>query len=79
MTPRPEQVMFNSLGTSCAGDLYVPEADAPVPGLVLGHSGVMAVAEEDGFSASTSTAIDAARILFPPGPIWRSPLDGATA
>lgn len=41
MPQRPEQVMFNSLGTSCAGDLYVPEADAPVPGLVLGHSGVM--------------------------------------
>jgi ribosomal protein S18 acetylase RimI-like enzyme len=47
--------------------------------LLLGHSGVMAVAEEEGFSASTSTAIDAARILFPPGPIWRSPLDSATA
>ncbi|WP_043840935.1 alpha/beta hydrolase [Amycolatopsis taiwanensis] len=41
MTPRPEQVMFNSLGTRCAGDLYLPEADGPVPGLVLGHSGVM--------------------------------------
>ncbi|MFF0495708.1 alpha/beta hydrolase [Nocardia aobensis] len=41
MTPHPEQVKFDSLGTSCTGDLYVPEADAPVPGLVLGHSGVM--------------------------------------
>ncbi|MEU5762357.1 alpha/beta fold hydrolase [Nocardia sp. NPDC047648] len=41
MTPRPVQARFNSLGTSCAGDLYLPEADAPVPGLVLGHSGVM--------------------------------------
>ncbi|MEV6252027.1 alpha/beta fold hydrolase [Nocardia sp. NPDC051911] len=36
-----EQVTFNSLGTACAGDLYLPAADGPVPGLVLGHSGVM--------------------------------------
>ena len=36
-------------------------------------------AEEEGFDASTSTAIDAARILFPQTPIWRSPLDSATA
>ncbi|WP_409185859.1 alpha/beta hydrolase [Amycolatopsis sp. VS8301801F10] len=36
-----EQVRFNSLGTWCAGDLYLPDADGPVPGLVLGHSGVM--------------------------------------
>ncbi|WP_031470949.1 alpha/beta hydrolase [Sciscionella sediminilitoris] len=41
MAPRSEQVMFNSLGTRCAGDLYLPEVDTPVPGLVLGHSGVM--------------------------------------
>ncbi|MFC3448264.1 alpha/beta hydrolase [Amycolatopsis speibonae] len=41
MDRSPEKVMFTSLGTSCAGDLYLPEADAPVPGLVLGHSGVM--------------------------------------
>lgn len=41
MDPRPEPVTFNSLGTRCAGDLYLPEVDAPVPGLVLGHSGVM--------------------------------------
>ncbi|MEV0353035.1 alpha/beta fold hydrolase [Nonomuraea sp. NPDC050680] len=32
---------FNSLGTRCAGDLYLPEVSGPVPGLVLGHSGVM--------------------------------------
>ncbi|MET9285301.1 alpha/beta hydrolase [Nocardia beijingensis] len=36
-----EHVTFNSLGTACAGDLYLPAADGPVPGLVLGHSGVM--------------------------------------
>ncbi|MEU4343066.1 alpha/beta fold hydrolase [Nocardia sp. NPDC023852] len=41
MVLRPEPVMFNSLGTRCAGDLYLPEVDTPVPGLVLGHSGVM--------------------------------------
>ncbi|MFB4273206.1 alpha/beta hydrolase [Nonomuraea sp. GTA35] len=32
---------FNSVGTRCAGDLYLPETSDPVPGLVLGHSGVM--------------------------------------
>jgi predicted N-acetyltransferase YhbS len=47
--------------------------------LLLGHVGVETVSEEEGFVASTSTAIDAARILFPQGPIWRSPLDSATA
>jgi predicted N-acetyltransferase YhbS len=47
--------------------------------LLLGHNGVDAASEEEGFVASTSTAIDAARILFPPEPIWRSPLDSATA
>jgi predicted N-acetyltransferase YhbS len=47
--------------------------------LLMGHTGVDAASEEEGFTASTSTAIDAARILFPPEPIWRSPLDSATA
>ncbi len=47
--------------------------------LLLGHTGIDAAAEEEGFVASTSTAIDAARILFPPQSIWRSPLDSATA
>lgn len=44
MTFEPEQVTFNSLGTRCAGDLYLPEgasAASPVPAVVLGHSGVM--------------------------------------
>ncbi|GGS82699.1 hypothetical protein ACFFV7_45285 [Nonomuraea spiralis] len=36
-----EHVTFNSLGTRCAGDLYLPPTREPVPGLVLGHSGVM--------------------------------------
>ena len=47
--------------------------------LLMGHHGVTAASEEEGFIASTSTAIDAARILFPQTPIWRSPLDSATA
>ena len=45
----------------------------------MGHTGIDAASEEEGFVASTSTALDAARILFPPEPIWRSPLDSATA
>jgi hypothetical protein len=47
--------------------------------LLMGHTGIDAASSEDGFSASTATALDAARILFPPQPIWRSPLDSATA
>ncbi len=47
--------------------------------LAMGHVGVDEAACEDGFSASTATALDAARILFPVQPVWRSPLDSATA
>jgi GNAT superfamily N-acetyltransferase len=47
--------------------------------LAMGHTGVDGAALEDGFESSTSTALDAARILFPVCSIWRSPLDSATA
>jgi predicted N-acetyltransferase YhbS len=47
--------------------------------LVMGHTGIDAATQEEGFVASTSTALDAARALFPAQPIWRSPLDSATA
>ena len=47
--------------------------------LAMGHSGVDGAAAEDGFVSSAGTAIDAARVLFPARPIWRSPLDSATA
>jgi hypothetical protein len=47
--------------------------------LVMGHTGIDAASDEEGFVASTSTALDAARALFPTQPIWRSPLDSATA
>jgi predicted N-acetyltransferase YhbS len=47
--------------------------------LVLGHTGIDRAIAEDGVEASTGTAVDAARILFPVAPIWRSPLDSATA
>jgi hypothetical protein len=47
--------------------------------LVMGHTGIDRAIEEDGVEASTGTAIDAARILFPERSIWRSPLDSATA
>jgi predicted N-acetyltransferase YhbS len=47
--------------------------------LLMGHTGIAAASDEEGFIASTSTALDAARILFQPVPIWRSPLDSATA
>jgi GNAT superfamily N-acetyltransferase len=47
--------------------------------LAMGHTGIDRAVEEDGVEPSTSTALDAARILFPVRPIWRSPLDSATA
>jgi hypothetical protein len=47
--------------------------------LALGHTGVDRALAEDGVESSTSTAVDVARLLFPPRPIWRSPLDSATA
>ena len=47
--------------------------------LVMGHSGVDRTLAQEGAEASTATALDAARILFPTAPIWRSPLDAATA
>jgi hypothetical protein len=45
----------------------------------MGHSGIDQALAEEGVEASTSTGIDAARILFPLRPVWRSPLDSATA
>lgn len=47
--------------------------------LVLGHTGIDRALAEDDVEPSTATAVDVARILFPVRPIWRSPLDAATA
>jgi len=47
--------------------------------LALGHTGIDRAIQEEGFESSTATALEAARILFPTRPIWRSPLDSATA
>ncbi len=47
--------------------------------LAMGHIDIDEALTEDGVEASTSTAVDAARILFPVQPIWRSPLDAASA
>jgi predicted N-acetyltransferase YhbS len=47
--------------------------------LLMGHTGIAAACDEEGFIASTSTALDTAEVLFPQEPIWRSPLDSATA
>jgi predicted N-acetyltransferase YhbS len=58
---------------------YLTLSPSALVRLLMGHTGVTAASDEEGFIASTSTAIDAARILFPPAPIWRSPLDSATA
>lgn len=47
--------------------------------LLMGHIDIDRAVEEDGVESSTGTALDAARVLFPPRPIWRSPLDAGTA
>jgi len=47
--------------------------------LLMGRTGIDRAVEEDGVESSTGTALDAARILFPVRPVWRSPLDAATA
>jgi GNAT superfamily N-acetyltransferase len=47
--------------------------------LLMGHIDVSGASVEEGFDSSTGTALDAARILFPARPVWRSPLDAATA
>jgi hypothetical protein len=47
--------------------------------LAMGHSGIDQALAEEGVEASTSTGVDAARLLFPLRPVWRSPLDSATA
>ena len=47
--------------------------------LAMGHTGIDRAISEDGVEASTATALDVARVLFPIQPIWRSPLDSATA
>lgn len=47
--------------------------------LVMGHDTPDALLEDPDAVASTATALDSARILFPRRPIWRSPLDSASA
>ncbi len=47
--------------------------------LVLGHTGLDVAMAVDGVTASTTTALDVARVLFPRFAFYRSPLDAVTA
>ena len=47
--------------------------------LLMGQTGIDLAVEADGVESSTGTALETARILFPKQPVWRSPLDAATA
>ncbi len=47
--------------------------------LLMGQTDIDRAVEDDGVESSTGTALEAARILFPQRPVWRSPLDAATA
>jgi predicted N-acetyltransferase YhbS len=58
---------------------YLTLSPAAAVRLLMGHSGIDQAIGEEGVEPSTATAVDAARILFPVRPIWRSPLDSATA
>ncbi len=58
---------------------YLTLSPSTLVRLLMGHVGIDVAASEEGFEASTTTAIEAARVLFPPRAIWRSPLDSATA
>ena len=44
---------------------YLTLSPSALVRLLMGHTGIDAASEEEGFVASTATAIDAARILFP--------------
>lgn len=61
------------------GRRYLTLSKPALVRLVLGHTGIDRAMTDDGVEASTATAVEAARELFPIGPIWRSPLDSATA
>lgn len=47
--------------------------------LVLGHSSIEHLIADDKVAASSATALESARLLFPPRILWRSPLDCVTA
>jgi predicted N-acetyltransferase YhbS len=61
------------------GRRYLTLSPAAFIRLVMGHTGIDRALLEDQAEASTATAVEAARHLFPIRPIWRSPLDAATA
>lgn len=61
------------------GRRYLTLSQTALVRLALGHTGIDRAIEEDGVEPSTATAVDVARVLFPIRPIWRSPLDSATA
>lgn len=61
------------------GRRHLTMTEAAATRLLMGHTGIDAAISDDGVETSTGTAIELARVLFPARPIWRSPLDSATA
>jgi ribosomal protein S18 acetylase RimI-like enzyme len=61
------------------GRRYLTLSSAAFVRLAMGQTGIDQAVAADGVEASTHTAVESARILFPPGPVWRSPLDAGTA
>ncbi|MFO0960059.1 MAG: GNAT family N-acetyltransferase [Isosphaeraceae bacterium] len=69
----------NKLEPDKLGRRYLTLSPGAFIRLAMGHTGIdRALAGEDDGEASTATAVEAARVLFPATPIWRSPLDAAT-
>ena len=61
------------------GRRHITLSPAAFVRLALGHDDPDVLVDGEGAHASTATALDSARILFPKRPIWRSPLDCASA
>lgn len=61
------------------GRRYLTLSSSAFVRLVLGHTGIERAISLDGVTPSASTAVEAARVLFPQQTLWRSPLDSVTA
>jgi GNAT superfamily N-acetyltransferase len=61
------------------GRRYLIASPAAFIRLVMGHIGIEQALREDDLETSTATAVESAKVLFPAQPIWRGPLDVASA
>ncbi len=69
----------NRLEPDKLGRRYLTASPAAFIRLVMGHVGIEKALQEDDIEAATATAVESAKVLFPRQPIWRGPLDVASA